>query len=61
MDLTEETIFLTIPMTGRDWHWLADCNVVALSDQLDCAGKARALDELQQTWRVAHLGLIDSA
>jgi hypothetical protein len=53
---TEETVLLTMPLPrGKEWHWLADCNVLVLSDQLDPAGRDRAISDLQATWRRRYL------
>jgi hypothetical protein len=53
---TEETVLLTMPLPrGKEWHWLADCNVLVLSDQLDAVGRERAISDVQVTWRSSYL------
>lgn len=61
--LSEDTIFRTIdlPPGGPDYRWFADLNVVGLRRGLDCAGKLRAIAELQEWWRTNHLHLVESA
>lgn len=49
---SETTVMVVMAMPeGRDWAWLADCNVLAVSDRLDVAGQERAISEAQDTWR----------
>jgi hypothetical protein len=58
----EETVVRVLDLPdGQDWKWLGDANVVILSSRLDCAGRLRALDELQKHWRRAHLRLVETA
>lgn len=59
---SEETVFRTLDLPpGRDWIWLAEANVVVLSSRLDCAGRLRAVDELQKHWRRSHLRVVETA
>lgn len=55
---TEKTVVVTIPLQGRDWAWLGDCNVLALSDRLDDAGRRAALVEVGDTWRRSFLHVV---
>lgn len=49
---TEKTVLVVTPMpVGKEWAWLADCNVLAVSDRLDAAGQERAISEVQDAWR----------
>jgi hypothetical protein len=49
---TEETKIVTMPLPfGQDWCWYPDLNIIALSNQLDAAGRERALDEFLASWR----------
>lgn len=56
---TERTVVVTIPLAeGRDWAWLGDCNVLALSDRLDEAGRQRALVQVGVAWRRSFLHVV---
>lgn len=46
---------------GQDYVRYADLNVIVLSTRLDCAGRERAIADLQAQWRREHLQLIHSA
>lgn len=49
---TEKTVLVVMPMpVGKEWAWLADCNVLAASDRLDAAGLERVISEVQDAWR----------
>lgn len=58
----EETVFRTLDLPeGRDWVWMPEANVVVLASRLDCAGRLRALDELQKWWKRKHLRVVETA
>jgi len=60
--VAEHTIIRTIDLPyDQDFAWYADLNVIALSSRLDCAGRLRALDEMQRTWKRQHLTAVQSA
>lgn len=61
-ETVEKTVqmILDLPL-GQDWAWLPDCNVVALSSRLDAAGRERALNDLQATWRRSFLRSVPAA
>lgn len=61
-ELGEATVFRILDLPdGIDYVWYGDANVVAFSSRLDCAGRMRAVEDLQKQWRRAHLKLVESA
>jgi hypothetical protein len=60
--VSEETLCRTMELDeGTDWVWFPDLNMIGLSSRLDCAGRERAIDEMQRQWRRAHLRTVESA
>lgn len=60
--MAEETIIKTMDLPeGDDWVLYPDLNVIVLASRLDCAGRVRAIDEIQREWRRRHLRLVESA
>lgn len=56
---TEQTVVVTIPLAeGRNWAWLGDCNVLALSDRLDEQARQAALIEVGIAWRRSFLRVV---
>lgn len=56
---TEHTVVVIITLPpGRDWAWLGDCNVLALSDRLNEAGRQAALVEVGAAWRRSFLYVV---
>lgn len=61
-DIGEDTVIRTVELPeGLDYVWYGDANVLAFSSRLDCAGRMRAVDELQKQWRRAHLKVVETA
>lgn len=59
---SEETVFRTIELpNGQSWAWYPDLNIIAFAPHLDCAGRQRAIDEIQAQWRREHMRLAESA
>lgn len=51
-DGTEKTVLIVMDLPdGKEWAWLADCNVLAVSAALDGEGRERAITDCQATWR----------
>lgn len=46
------TVTMTLPH-GREWLWYDDLGILALAPHLDAAGRERAVDEMQEQWRLA--------
>ena len=54
---TEETVISMLDLpTGRQWVFLEDCNVLALSPRLDEAGRERAIAEARRECDLRRLG-----
>lgn len=49
---TEETVLIEADIPAvPGFVWLADCNTLVISRELDEVARQRAIDDLQTTWR----------
>lgn len=61
-ELLPETTVVTMALPfDQKWLWYPELNIVALSPDLDEAGRDQALDELQAKWRqsLSHTGVAE--
>lgn len=58
--MNEDTIVKALPLPyGQRWLWLADANMVLLSDELDEAGRESALCDVQAHWRRSCIRVVE--
>jgi hypothetical protein len=59
--VNEETLIKTMELpNGQTWAWYADANIVALSPELDEAGREAAISAVQDHWRRSCLRVVPS-